>query len=185
MRSSAEVVADLKSRVKKAKVKNKDGKFVRPKTKKTPAKSPEEKVVKSKVAKRRVKKANKVEVKTPKRVKAVKVKAKPKAKAEVKSKKNGKPGKRMGDATYKVIEAISKSKGPVAIVSIAHDMFGQSCDSEKKDSVRTIRNAIRTPIKFGILERCGRGKIKVTTAYRKAKGNVEKLIDRYESNQKE
>lgn len=83
-----------------------------------------------------------------------------------------------------VITAVADEGEPLSIVGLAHRMFGENCGSEGPESVRTIRNAARVPVRFGILESGGRGKLQTSTAYKRAKGDVSKVIKNYHARQK-
>jgi len=157
------------------------------KPKKSEAKKPSVK----KVAKKQKAKPKKVKPKKAKTApaKTQKVKAKPKkATKPTRKKKTKDPARtldrdRKGDGLRpierKIIKAVANSDGNLGILDIAHDMFGPECGSEGPNSVRTIRNAIRIPIRYGIIEHSGRGRLRITEAYTKSEGDLKSIVNSY------
>ena len=83
-----------------------------------------------------------------------------------------------------IIEAVANSDGNLGILEIAYNMFGPKCGSEGPNSVRTIRNAIRIPIRYGIIEHSSRGKLCVTEQYTKTNGDLKGIVDAYREQSK-
>jgi hypothetical protein len=84
----------------------------------------------------------------------------------------------------RIIEVVADNSEPTNIKEMALLIFGEDCGSEGPDSGRTIRNAARMPIKYGVLESAGRGQLKVTAAYKRAKGDLVKLMKSYRARMK-
>ena len=146
--------------------------------------------------------AKKSPIKKPKPKRAVPKKAKPKKvskpKAKPQKKKIKKVSKKTKDRVFdrdrsgdglrpierEIIEAVAYSDGNLGILEIAHNMFGPKCGSEGPNSVRTIRNAIRIPIRYGIIEHSGRGRLCVTEQYVKTNGDLKGIVDAYRAQSK-
>lgn len=151
----------------------------------------EQKTVENVEAKPKKEAAKKVE--KPKK-EAAKKGTKPKKKTAA-SKSNGKAHKsngkvkknyadrdRMGDGLRpierKIIKVIEKD-GPISLVNVAKKVFrAKEIPGEGPDSVRTIRNGIRKPVEYGMLEWTDRG-IMDLTRYAKKHG-INKAVSRYQ-----
>lgn len=95
-------------------------------------------------------------------------------------KKNGKSSKsstgrdintdNLTDLERSILEFMVKVGSPVSVRDIATEMFGSDVESEGKgkESVRTIRNALRTPKAMDLITQSdGSGTYSVTTRFRK------------------
>lgn len=145
------------------------------------------------------KKTEKAEKTKKKPVKVAKKKTTAKSKAPAKNKKAAskaaKPAKaatsreqardRKGDGLTplerKIIAFIADADEPVTVVTIAKSMFGKNCISEGPNSYRTIRNGLRFPVRYGMIEavKGSRGAYKIGKEYKRVKGNLSKLAERY------
>lgn len=81
----------------------------------------------------------------------------------------------------KIIKFIADSDEPLSVVTIGRRMYGKDCPSEGSESFRTVRNALRFPVKYGMVDavKGERGLYKIGAAYKRSKGNLEKLAERY------
>lgn len=78
----------------------------------------------------------------------------------------------------KLLKLIDKH-GPISVLNLAQKHFrAKELPREGPDSVRTVRNAIRKPIEYGMLTWSGRGIIDLTTATRNS--GLEKAAARYQ-----
>ena len=85
----------------------------------------------------------------------------------------------------KIVAFIADQEEPVSVVTIGRRMFGKDCPSEGENYFRTVRNGLRFPIKYGMVDQVKvkgevkRGLYKIGAAYNRSKGNLEKLAERY------
>ena len=78
----------------------------------------------------------------------------------------------------KLLKLIDKH-GPISVLNLAQKHFrSKEIPREGPDSVRTIRNAMRKPIEYGMLAWAGRGIIDMTPLAKKS--GVEKAAQRYQ-----
>jgi len=195
---------------KKAPAKKKPVKAAKPAKKKAAAKKPaadeaapakKPRVAKkkgtAKAAKSAAKPAAKPAKKPAKKAAAKKAPAKKAAAKKAPAKKTSKPPvkatgstremvrDRKGDGLTpierKIIKFIADSDEPLSVVSIGRRMFGQDCPSEGENSFRTVRNALRFPVKYGMVDmvKDQRGLYRIGAAYKRSKGNLTKLAERY------
>lgn len=132
-------------------------------------------VTKPSVAKKPAKKQPKAD-KPKAGEKRPKAEKEPKAKKERKVKRSAtrtndrdRKGDGLREFERKLIKVVEKH-GPISIKNLAEKMFGKNVPGEAdgKDSVRTIRNAVRKPVQYGLLQRPENGQIEVTNAYKKS-----------------
>ena len=181
--SSKKPAKSKKAKPKKASAKKPAKKPVKKVAKKA---KPPKKVATKKAATKKTKPTKKVKAKKPTRAKPKKVVKQSKSKRPTKKKTDDarsfdrdRTGDGLRPIEREIIEAVASSDGTLGILDIAHDMFGPKCGSEGPNSVRTIRNAIRIPIRYGIIEHSGRGRLCVTEAYAKNEGDLKSIVDTY------
>lgn len=151
------------------------------KAKKAAKKKAAPKKAAKKAAPKAAKKAPAKKAKAP-----AKKKAAPKAKKAAASKSNGvdrvndrdRKGDGLRPVERKLLKLIEKH-GPISLINLAQKHFrSKDIPREGPDSVRTIRNGIRKPVEYGIVEWTDRGVVDFTK-YAKSKG-VDKAVARYQ-----
>jgi hypothetical protein len=78
----------------------------------------------------------------------------------------------------KIVKSIANVDEPMSVVAVARRLFGKDCPSEGENSVRVVRNGIRMLLKYNVLEATGRGTLKVSAAYKKADGDISKIVSK-------
>jgi hypothetical protein len=131
----------------------------------------------TKAAKKPAKKA--AAVKTTKTTKKAPVKAAPSV--GTRDMVRDRKGDGLTPIERKIIKFIEGQDEPVSVVTIGRHMFGKDCESESENSFRTVRNGLRFPVKYGMVDmvKGQRGLYKIGADYKRSKGNLNKLADRY------